>query len=128
MRPSSREGKIHLVKRRLFNLLAGVSLALCVVMVFIWAWSFSQPTIFSDPETGLSQVAPPHAIPLPEPSDADEYAVPLHGNFERWEYAPWEHKWYRLKENIPIPLLIVPLLIVPGIWLMKRKLRLRPPR
>jgi hypothetical protein len=42
MRPCPREGKIHVVKRRLFNTLAGVSLLLCIPCVVIWMRSMFQ--------------------------------------------------------------------------------------
>jgi hypothetical protein len=43
MRAGTRDSKIALVKRRLFNLLAGVSLVLCVGMVALWILSYAHP-------------------------------------------------------------------------------------
>jgi len=100
------------------RLFALASLSPVAIAVLLAAWSFSLPIPKTDPQTGFSSSRPSLAIPILMPSDADEYFVPLHGNFERWEYAPWERKWYRLNSGIsmaiPISLLMVPLVIWTG--------------
>jgi hypothetical protein len=83
--------------RFLLDVLSVLALMLCAVVMPVWLLSYSTPDLPSDPQTGFSPTRPPHAIPLPLPSDAQEYLVPLRGRLERWEYAPWERRWYRLK-------------------------------
>jgi hypothetical protein len=109
--------------RFLLDALTVLSLMLCVVVVPLWVLSYRAPDLPSDPETGFSPARPPYAIPLPIPSDAQEYLVPLRGRLERWEYAPWERKWYRLKGGgCSMTLAVALLLAVPCARLLFGKL------
>jgi hypothetical protein len=99
-----------IVKARLLGTIAGLCTVLFLATLALWPVSFWPQEIPSDPVTGFVATPPRLAIPLPEASHAEEYIVPLHGNLERWEYAPWEHRWYRLYKGISMwPVLLVPL-------------------
>jgi hypothetical protein len=98
------------VKARLLLLIATICAVLFLATLALWPVSFWPPATQADPITGFVATPPHLAIPLPQPSDAEEYVVPLRGNLERWEYAPWEHRWYRLNQGLSMwPLLIFPL-------------------
>src|SRR5262245_30841137 len=97
------------MKRRIFNLLAAVSLVLCAGTIVGWIWSYFVTTPASNAATGYSKVAPPFPIPYPVLSEAEEYVVPTHGWFERWEYTPWDGKWYQYGISFPIALPVLAL-------------------
>jgi hypothetical protein len=96
-----------------FTIFSAVALVLFYGMVAIWIESFSSPPLPFDPDSSESRTAPPHPIPIFIPSDVDMYFVPLRGNFERWDYAPWEQKWYRMSGGIPMWLPLALLLAAP---------------
>ena len=97
----------------LLDALTVLSLIVCIVTLPLWVLSYSRPDLPSDLVSGFSPVPPPHPLTLPMPSDAEEYLVPLRGRLERWEYAPWERKWYRLSRGSSMNAVVAPLLAIP---------------
>jgi hypothetical protein len=94
------------LKRRLFNMLAGMSLLLCVATAGL-SWVHRHD--ISIAPGGLH-------IPLPIPSDCDTLLVLRDGSAEVWEYTSWNRAWY-LKLSAPV--ITVTLAILPFLWIFR---------
>jgi hypothetical protein len=109
--------------KRFFIICAFLSLLLFIVTVAMWLVSDVVQYPFIDRVTGESRTAPPQPhLPLPIPSDAAGYWVPLRGNLERWEYTGWDNKWYRVSFGTVVPIWIpaIGFAILPLAWIGSR--------
>jgi hypothetical protein len=64
-------------------------------------------------------------MPLPMPSDAAEYLSPIRGNLERWEYTPWDNRWYRLNRGVPLAVPLIVFLAITTCALLNQRIRTR---
>jgi hypothetical protein len=103
------------MKRRLFNIITMLSLLLCVATVGLWVGSYLLTTPPFNPKTGEAPRLPGWAVQIPVPGDVDEYAAPLNGRLELWEYTPWDGRYYRNNDGIGLWFSVAMFLVIPAI-------------
>jgi hypothetical protein len=112
------------VRRKFGSFATGFSLLLFAATVALWARSYQFSTPPADPHTGASNVGPQSRTILPLPGDADQYVAVERGNLERWEYTPWDGRWYRLY-GVPLVIPVIAMLLFPTrrlfIWHRQRQ-------
>lgn len=100
------------MRRRTLRQTLTLSLVACLPIVALWALSYLSPYVQTDPVTGYSRHPPRHPLQLPIPSDAEEYVVLSRGDIERWEYTPWDKKWYRLASGVSLLSIFLPMFVL----------------